>query len=72
MRKYEPLWNHLAKLDARTQKMTFAEIGQICGFELDHSFLNCKRELLAYGWKVGKISLKEKSVRFERQDGASE
>ena len=29
------------------------------GFEIDHLFLNCKKELEEYGYKVGKISLKE-------------
>lgn len=28
------------------------------GFEIDHSFLDCKKELEEYGYKVGKISLK--------------
>jgi len=33
---------------------------------IDHSFLNCKKELLNYGYKVGKISLKGKTVDFEK------
>lgn len=35
------------------------------GFEIDHSFLNCKKELEEYGYKVGKISLKEQKIIFE-------
>ena len=34
---------------------------------IDHSFLNYKKELLDYGFKVGKISLKEQTVIFSRE-----
>lgn len=33
---------------------------------MNHSFLNEKKELTAYGWRVGKISLKAKTVTFEK------
>jgi len=46
--------------------MSFAEIEKIAGLPIDHSFLNYKKELQVYGWKVGKISLKEQSVVFEK------
>lgn len=36
------------------------------GFEIDHSFLNCKKELEEYGYKVGKISLTEQEITFEK------
>lgn len=36
------------------------------GFEIDHSFLDCKRGLEEYGYKVGKISLKEQKITFEK------
>ena len=39
---------------------------KIAGIPIDHSFLNFKKELLNYGFKVGKISLKNKTVAFER------
>ena len=42
------------------------QVEEICGFPIDHSFLNCKKELLAYGWQVKKISLKEKTVSLEK------
>ena len=32
-----------------------------------HSFLNYKKELLDYGFKVGKISLKEQTVAFSKE-----
>ena len=36
------------------------------GFEIDHSFLNGKKELEEHGYKVGKISLKEQKITFEK------
>ena len=42
------------------------EIEKIEGFPIDHSFLTFKKELSEYGFKVGKISLKEKTVAFEK------
>jgi hypothetical protein len=36
------------------------------GFEIDHSFLNYKKELTEYGYQVGKISLKGKTVIFNK------
>lgn len=46
--------------------MTFDEIGMAAGVPLDHSFLNAKKELEPHGWRVGKISLKGKTVIFEK------
>ena len=45
-------------------KLTYAEIKNILGFEIDHSFLTYKKELKEYGYEVGKISMKEKTVTF--------
>lgn len=47
-------------------KLSFDEIHKIAGIEIDHSFLNFKRELTQYGYQVGKISLKEKTVIFNQ------
>lgn len=38
----------------------------MAGLPIDHSFLNAKKELLAYGYQVKKISLKEQTVLFEK------
>ena len=46
--------------------LTFDEIGAIAGVPLDHSFLNYKKELLSHGWEVGKISMKQQTVHFNR------
>ena len=45
-------------------KLTYDEINNILGFEIDHSFLIYKKELKEYGYEVGKISMKEKTVTF--------
>ena len=45
---------------------SYDEIKEILGFDIDHSFLNCKKELKQYGYEVEKISMKEKSVTFAK------
>jgi 23S rRNA G2445 N2-methylase RlmL len=64
MSKYESLWQHLQNDGRDTFQLTFEEIKAIIGFDIDHSFLNYKKEAKEYGYEVGKISLKEKHVIF--------
>ena len=66
MSKYEPLWNWIKENSTDSFKLTFDEIEKIAGLPIDHSFLNYKKELLNYGYKVGMISLKGKTVDFEK------
>ena len=66
MSKYKPLWNWVGKQPAKSLTLTFAEIQQILGFPIDHSFLTYKKELLAYGYQVGKISMKKQTVDFQK------
>lgn len=66
MSKYQPLWEHIQTIDAEKLSLSYEEIQNILGFPIDHSFLTCKKELLAYGWNVKKISMKDETVRFER------
>lgn len=47
-------------------RLTFAEIEAVAGQTIDHSFLTYKKELQEYGYKVGRISMKEKTVSFEK------
>ena len=47
-------------------KLTYAEIENIAGVPIDHSFLRFKKELLQYGFQVAKISMKEQTVDFEK------
>lgn len=64
MSKYEPLWKYIA--EKQPAILSFDEVESICGFPIDHSFLTFKKELEAYGFKIGKISMKEKIVRVEK------
>lgn len=66
MSKYEALWQYIEKNGDQSFKLSFDEIQNIAGIAIDHSFLNYKKELLQYGYKVEKISLKEKVVYFQR------
>ena len=66
MSKYDPLWTWIKDNGTDSFLLTFDEIEKIAGIPIDHSFLNFKNELLNYGFKVGKISLKNKTVVFER------
>jgi hypothetical protein len=66
MSKYNALWEYVQKNGSASLKLSFAEIREIAGIEIDHSFLNYKKELIQYGYQVGKISLKEKTVIFNR------
>lgn len=66
MSKYDLLWQHIAQQEAVRFSMTFDEIEQAGSIPIDHSFLRFKRELEAYGFRVEKISMKEKTVLFER------
>ena len=66
MNKYESLWKWIQENGTDSFKLTFDEIEKIAGIPIDHSFLNCKKELLNYRYQVGKISLKGKTVYFEK------
>lgn len=66
MSKYEPLWNYLIKGKKENYKLTYEEIKNILGFDIDHSFLTYKKELKEYGYEVGKISIKEKTIIFNK------
>lgn len=66
MSKYDPLWKFLKDNNKNNYKLSYEEIKEILGIEIDHSFLTYKKELKEYGYKVGKISMKEKSVIFNK------
>ncbi len=66
MSKYRSLWEYVQKNGSPSFKLTFAEIKDIVGIPIDHSFLNYKKELTEYGYRVGKISLKEQTVVFNK------
>lgn len=68
MSKYNALWEYIQKDGSTSLKLSFAEIHEFVGVEIDHSFLNYKKELTQYGYQVGKISLKEQTVVFNKID----
>ena len=70
MSKYNDLWIYIDLIFKQTNKnkleLSFSQIKDAAGIELDHSFLNCKKELLNYGYKVEKIKLKDKKIVFSK------
>lgn len=66
MSKYEILWKYLKENDKDNYKLTYEEIKNILGFDIDHSFLTYKKESKEYGYEVGKISIKEKTINFNK------
>lgn len=67
MSKYDPLWKWIQEKDVDSFKLTYAEIEKIAGVPVDHSFLKYKKELLEYGYQVGKISMKAETIAFEKK-----
>ncbi|MCQ4022741.1 MULTISPECIES: hypothetical protein [unclassified Ruminococcus] len=68
MSKYNSLWEYVQGKKSQSFKLTFEEIQHIAGIPIDHSFLKYKKELTEYGYQVGKISMKEQTVIFEKID----
>ena len=66
MSKYEPLWKYLKDNNKENYKLSYKKIKNILGFDIDHSFLTYKKESKEYGYEVGKISMKNKTVIFNR------
>ncbi len=65
MSKYEPLWKYLKENNKNNYKLSYDEIKNILGFDIDHSFLTYKKEAKVYGYEVDKISMKEKTITFK-------
>lgn len=68
MSKYNSLWEYIQKNGDQSFRLTFDEIQTITGVPIDHSFLKYKKELTEYGYQVGKISMKEQTVIFNKID----
>ena len=64
MSKYSTLWEHIASNNL--SEMTFSEIRDVLGFDIDHSFLTYKKELIEFGFEITKISMKDKKVFINR------
>ncbi len=66
MSKFDGLWHWIKENKNNDFKLSYSEIENIAGIPIDHSFLTYKKELTEYGFKVGKISMKEQTVSFEK------
>ena len=66
MSKYDALWAWIRENGTDSFQLTFAEIEQIAGLPIDHSFLTYKKELTEYGYQAVKISMKEQTVLFQK------
>ena len=70
MSKYDALWAYIQGLNEEKLVLRFADIAQISGTPLDHSFLTYKKELAQYGYAVEKISRKSQTVLFIKKERA--
>ena len=66
MSKYNALWEYMQENDIDSYTLTFDQIQKIAQTPIDHSFLKYKKELLEYGYQVKKISMKEQTVIFHK------
>lgn len=66
MSKYDKLWKYIKENDKEEYILSYEEVKDILGFDIDHSFLTYKKELKEYGYEVGKISLKDKNITFKK------
>ena len=66
MSKYEKLWNWIVINDLDKFKLTYTQIEEIAGVKIDHSFLKYKKELLNYGYRVEKVSMKKETISFKK------
>ncbi len=66
MSQYDALWKYIKEQNQDEIRLTFFEIEEIIHSPMKQSFLTYKKDLLAYGYNVKKISLKEKWVLFQK------
>lgn len=66
MSKYDKLWKYIKDNNKPEYKLSYDDIKNILGFDIDHSFLTYKKELKEYGYEVLKISLKDKIVMIKK------
>lgn len=66
MSKYDALWKFVQEDGRSSVRLSFVEIQNITGVAIDHSFLRYKKDLIKYGYEVGKISMKEQMILFHK------
>lgn len=64
--KYNSLWEWIKDNNSDNFSLLFDEIEKIAGVPVDHSFLTYKKEMQEYGYRVVKISMKNKEISFEK------
>lgn len=67
MSKYDPLWKWISENEDKDFVISYSKIEDILGFSIDHSFLTYKKELLEYGFEIGKISMKNKTIEIHKK-----
>ena len=68
MSKYDALWESIRERGQPRLTLSFDTVEELAGVPLDHSFLSCKKELTAYGYAVGRISMKSRIVLFIKSE----
>ena len=68
MRKHDALRESIRERSQPRQTLCFDAVEELAGVPLDHSFLSCKKELTAYGYAVGRISMKNRTVLFIKSE----
>ena len=66
MNKYIDLWEWISVNGEECVKLTFGQIEEIAGISIDHLFLKYKKELTEHGYRIGKNSMKNETVTFEK------
>lgn len=67
MSKYNKLWEYVSDSNQEKLVLSYRDIEKIAEQPVDHSFLTYKKELLEYGYKVGKISVKKETIEFIKE-----
>ncbi len=62
MSKYRPLWEYIKQNSA--QRLTFSQIQTILGFQIDHSFLNYKKELEEYYMSTRHLTIRSAAISY--------
>lgn len=68
MSKYDALWEFIRERGQPQLTLSFDTVEELAGVPLDRSFLSCKKELTAYGYAVGRISMKNRTVLFIKSE----
>ena len=66
MSKYDGLWKWITESGQDKLILTFERMEELAVVPMNHSFLKYKKELSDYGYQTEKISMKNKTVTFEK------